>query len=80
MYEDEQARQDYQTQLSLYETRRKETLSRTQTLEDRDFALRVESERREFEQKNKEIAAQKAFEQQKELLKYKNDIEQGNIK
>lgn len=80
MYEDERARQDYQTKLSLYETRRKETLSRTQTLEDRDFALRVENERREFEQKNKEIAAQKAFEQQKELLKYKNDIEQGNIK
>lgn len=49
MYEDEQARQDYQTQLSLYETRRKEQFQlwlaqtqREQELEDRDFALKTQ--------------------------------------
>lgn len=66
MYEDEQARQDYQTQLSLYETRRKEQFQlwlaqtqREQQLEDRDFALKTqlqaEQRQRSFTVEMKEL-------------------------
>ncbi len=44
MYEDGIAREQYQTELSLYETRRKEALSRWEELEDREFALKTQQQ------------------------------------
>ena len=86
-YEDQQARQTYMTALGLYETRRKEKradtaaiattaskaeaeeLKREQELADRDFLI-----------KNKEVATENAFNNQKELAEFKQSLVKDKVK
>ena len=87
MYEDGIAREDYKTQLSLYESRRKERrediasfATAANKAEAEAFKREQEIEDRNFEQKNKEIATKKALQNDIILADYKNQLAQGNIK
>lgn len=87
MYEDGIAREQYNTELSLYETRRQEQfqlwlrrLERAETLEDRDLAIKLQKEQSEFEAKNREVAEQSKLQRDMTLLEFKAKLADDWIK
>jgi len=85
-YEDGIAREEYQTALGLYETRRKE--KRADVAADADTANKIEAaafKRQEdiedmlFVEQNKQIATEKGLQNDKVLAQYKHDLAQGVI-
>jgi hypothetical protein len=87
MYEDGIAREQYQTEFDLYESRRKEKL--TTLAAEADSINKVEAAKLKrqqdiedmlFVEKNKQIAVEKGLLNDKILADYKNDIAKGNIK
>tara|TARA_R110000744_G_scaffold307110_2_gene415323 strand:+ start:6626 stop:6889 length:264 start_codon:yes stop_codon:yes gene_type:complete len=84
MYEDGIAREDYKTQLSLYESRRKEKradIAADATTANKQEAAATKREQeiqdKIFVEKNKQIAVEKGLQNDKTLASYKHDLAQG---
>ena len=86
-YEDQQNKQTYMTALGLYETRRKEWLDIAAAEAKAEWDIAKEErirdfqrEQREFLKENNIIATQNAFDNQKELAEFRNDLSKSNVK